>query len=355
MSPKTKSIILTGGGSGGPVTPLLALAGDLRGEGYDLRWIGTKNGIERPMVEEQHIAFDAIAAGKLRRYFSLKNLIDPFKIGVGFFQALTILNRIKPSLVMSAGGFVSVPVAWAAWVLRIPVLIHQQDIRPGLANKLMAPCAAAVTVTFEKSLGDYGNRACWTGNPVRPEFRQVREAAEGGARGQSGELPNLLVLSGGTGAEAINDLVARSVHGLSDFCSITQVSGKHATSVPQAEKHYTPVEFLNAVQMAKAMQTADLVVTRAGLGTLTELSYLGKATIVIPMPHSHQEDNAEYLKKHDAALVCHQMDMHTDSFIELVRDVLADTQLRADLGHHLRESIKAGNEALLKVIKDLTA
>ena len=166
-------IILTGGGSGGPVTPLLALADDLRAGGFDIAWIGTRAGIEKQIVSEAAIPYHSIAAGKFRRYFSWHNIIDPFKILVGFFQSISLLTTLGPRLVITAGAFVSVPVVWAAWALRIKVIVHQEDIRPGLANRLMAPCADVVTVTFEESLKDYGNKARWTGNSVRQEFRNA--------------------------------------------------------------------------------------------------------------------------------------------------------------------------------------
>ena len=162
---KKNKIMLTGGGTGGSVSPLLAVVDELKKQGdyYSFVWVGTKKGPEKFMVEREGIKFITIANGKLRRYFCLQNFIDPFKIIFGFFQSIKILNKERPKIVMSAGGFVSVPAVWAAGLLRIPVLIHQLDARPGLANKLMAPFASVVTTTFEKSVNDYGNKAEWIG------------------------------------------------------------------------------------------------------------------------------------------------------------------------------------------------
>ncbi|MBU4014724.1 glycosyltransferase, partial [Patescibacteria group bacterium] len=171
MQKNIKKILLTGGGTGGSVAPLLAIS-DVGCRMSDVgkfkfTWIGTRNGVEKQMVQKENIKFISIASGKFRRYFSIKNFIDLFKIIFAFFQSLAILIKEKPALVMSAGSFVSVPVVWAAWLLRVPVLIHQQDVRHGLANKLMAPFANVITVTFEKSLADYGKKAVWTGNPAQ--------------------------------------------------------------------------------------------------------------------------------------------------------------------------------------------
>ena len=162
---KPYKILLTGGGTGGSVAPLLAIAESLTMQ--DFLWLGTKSGPERKMVEEAGIKFKAISGGKLRRYFSFKNLGDIFKIKLGFFQSLFIMLKWRPNLVMSAGSFISVPVVYAAWLLRVPALIHQQDVKAGLANKLMAPFSKVITVAFEKSLADYGKKAIWIGNPVR--------------------------------------------------------------------------------------------------------------------------------------------------------------------------------------------
>ena len=152
---KIKKIILSGGGTAGSVTPLLAIVDEFRKEkldNYEFLWIGTKNGPEKKLVEDAKIKFIKINSGKLRRYFSFRNFSDIFLMIIGFFQSLIVLIKYKPNLMISAGGFVSVPVALASWILRIPILIHQQDARPGLANKIMAFFAKKITVTFEKSL-----------------------------------------------------------------------------------------------------------------------------------------------------------------------------------------------------------
>ena len=165
-----KKIVLTGGGSAGHVTPHFALIPHLEKEGYDLHYIGTETGIERELVEGR-LPYYPISAGKLRRYMDVKNLTDPFRVIKGMFQAYGILRKIRPSLVFSKGGFVTVPVAVAAWVLRIPVVLHESDLTPGLANRLSLPFADHLCLTFPDSLSHVKqNKATVTGTPIRAEI-----------------------------------------------------------------------------------------------------------------------------------------------------------------------------------------
>lgn len=342
------------------MSPLLALVDEIRSRpekaGYDFLWIGTREGVEKPMVEKEGIPYKAIFAGKLRRYFSWKNLLDIIFIKFGFWQALFIMLSWRPDLVITAGGFVSVPVVWAAWILRVPALIHQQDVRPGLANKLMAPFAKVITVTFEKSLADYGKKAVWTGNPVR---KNISSPARSNAFKLKQGLPTILIVGGGTGAKFINDLVAGSINKLTKFCQIihTTGNGKMEKNLPgdiAAEKNYHSFEFLGAEKIAEAMQKADLVITRAGLSTLTELSFLGKPLIIIPIPDSHQEDNARIYAEHDAALVLNQKDLTAEKLIKEIENILSNPQKMTGLKNNISLLSKPrAREDLVKVIEKL--
>lgn len=174
-------IALSGGGTGGPVVPLLSVARVLKRQHQEVEFLffGTISGPELSLVKNEeadlNIKYLAIQSGKFRRYFSWRNFSDLFLIIFAFFQALFLLAKYRPQALFSAGGFVAVPPAWAARILRIPVLIHQQDFRPGLANKIIAPIASSRTVTFEKSLQDYKN-AIWIGNPIDEE--EIKNAQE---------------------------------------------------------------------------------------------------------------------------------------------------------------------------------
>ncbi len=348
MEMKNKLIVLSGGGSGGPVTPLLALAPDLRAAGYELAWVGTMDGVERKMVQEHDITYQAISAGKFRRYFSLQNFFDAFRVLAGFFESLNYLSKKRPALVMTAGGFVSVPLVWAAWALHIKVIVHQQDIRPGLANRLMAPFADVVTVTFEKSLKDFGKKAVWTGNPVRAAFRNVVSRKKEGAR------PRLLVLGGGTGAAALNNLVVDSLPQLLEFADVVHVTGGKTEKNIETKAGYTPYDFLSEERMAQEMADADLVVTRAGLGALTELAYLGKPTIIIPMPGSHQEVNAIYFAEKEAAVVINQEHMQVVDCIAGIKTFLYDGEKRQQVSTKMHSLMKSDAvEALMKLVSEV--
>ncbi len=342
----SKKIILTGGGSGGPVTPLLALADQLRERGYELAWIGTTTGIEKNMVADKSIPFYPIASGKFRRYASLQNIIDLARVKWGFFQSLFLLKKLRPRLIVTAGSFVSVPVVWAGWLLGIPSLVHQQDIRPGLANRLMAPFAKKITVTFEKSLKDYGKKAVWTGNPIQREF--LRHNAD------KPEPHRVLILGGGTGAESINKIVASTVDELTVFCSVVHVTGKQGVVTPTGKAGYTIYNFLSAQRIAEEMSKAEIVVSRAGLGTLSELAYSGKPTLLIPMPDSHQEENATYFADRGAALLFNQKGLRPGMFVSALRNLTGDETKRAELSRNIRASMKVpGNEAMIALIEHL--
>jgi UDP-N-acetylglucosamine--N-acetylmuramyl-(pentapeptide) pyrophosphoryl-undecaprenol N-acetylglucosamine transferase len=358
-----KKILLTGGGTAGSVTPLLAIEEEfttplqspliLRGEvNHEFLWIGTKSGVEREMVKKVGVEFKAIASGKLRRYLSWRNFIDPFKILIGFFQAVFIILKWKPDIVMSAGGFVSVPVIWAAWLCRVPILIHQQDARPGLANKLMAPFARVVTVTFEKSLADYGKKAVWTGNPVRKSIRNY-ESRITNFFNLPNDKPVILAVGGGTGAGFLNNLIFDSVEELKEFYNIILITGKDkkpSFQFPTAPADrqalsFQCFEFLDVEQMAEALRLANVVVSRCGMNFLCELSYLGKPSVLIPIPDSHQEENARIFRDQEAAIVLDQKKLTPEELISDIKKILSDENFQKKLSLNIRKVIRTEGAA----------
>jgi UDP-N-acetylglucosamine--N-acetylmuramyl-(pentapeptide) pyrophosphoryl-undecaprenol N-acetylglucosamine transferase len=358
LKQRIKKIILTGGGTAGSVSPLLAIADDLKSSfvppggttedkgGFEFLFIGTKKGIEKQMVKEAGIPYRSIAAGKWRRYFAWQNFFDIFKIKLGFWQAFFIILKEKPDLVISAGSFVAVPVVWAAWLLRVPVLVHQQDVRPGLANKMMAPFARVITVTFEKSLTDYGKKAVWTGNPTRFSISDLRFSNDEAIKrfDLKNNLPVIFIYGGGTGAEAINKLVEAGLDNMLGFCQVIHSTGKDKMNAKRHE-NYHPYEFLNAEEMAAALNIADLVVSRAGLGALTEISVLGKPAIIIPMPDSHQEDNAALLLEKNAALILNQKILTADEFVVDIGELLKNEELKNIYSRNIKGLMKEGANA----------
>jgi UDP-N-acetylglucosamine--N-acetylmuramyl-(pentapeptide) pyrophosphoryl-undecaprenol N-acetylglucosamine transferase len=363
---KTKKIILSGGGTAGPVMPLLALHQQLlqdQPSSFDFLWVGTYDGPERSMIESSGIAFRSIPAGKLRRYLSWRNFTDIFRVAAGFISAFKLVHAEKPDLIVSAGAFVSVPLVWAGWLKRVPILIHQQDARPGLANRLSAPFASSISVTFQPSLKHFGSKAVWTGNPVRREIMEyhiaVNEAIQKmGLRGDKRRI--VLIMGGGTGALAINQLVAKALPRLTEFCQIIHITGRKKGNIPELEqaelenRNYKRFDFLQTDGLIKAYTVADIVVSRCGLGTLTELAYLGKPSILIPMPGTHQEDNADLFAREEAALVADQRELDAKSFAGLVSGLVHNPEKREKLSRNIRKVMQSNaNEAMAGVVRSL--
>ena len=339
-------IALSGGGTGGPVVPLLNVAKVLgcRHPEVEFLFFGTARGPEVSLVANEQnnlrIKYLAIGAGKFRRYFSWRNFSDFFVLGGAFFQSLYLLAKYRPRVIFTVGAFVAVPPAWAARLLGIPVFMHQQDIRPGLANQLIAPFSASKTVAFEKSLADYRG-AVWIGIPV--DEREMSEAPKNVAATRdryhlSADKPLLLITGGGTGAESLNELVLASLP-LINNCQIIHLSGDGKKRA-ENDDNYQSFAFLPHTEILKLIAASDLVVSRCGLSTLTELSLLAKPAILIPMPKSHQEENAALFS--EAALVLSQEQLTPAALAENIQKLLADKKQAALFSEEIKKIIKPG-------------
>ncbi|MEI6835611.1 MAG: glycosyltransferase [Candidatus Falkowbacteria bacterium] len=345
MPDKKIKIMLSGGGTGGPVVPLLAIAREFYLKYPETTFIfaGTHQGPEKLLVEEAAldlpIKFVPMLSGRLRRYVSFKNFTDLFNIGGAFFESIYLLKKEKPDLVMSVGAFVSVPLVWAAKFLNIPVLIHQQDLRPGLANRLMARAASLITVTFAESLKAYPERAVLTGNPYSLPTLLTKEAI---FKEYNLDLsrPLILVFGGGTGSVSINEAVVGNLDELLKITQIIHLSGA-GKKISESRTGYFATEFLNYAKILAVMFACDLVIARPGLGTLTDLSALKKASILVPMPNSHQEDNAEACAAEGAALYVEQKDL-SNKLVRLVGDLLGNPDKRQELENKMASIIKPG-------------
>ena len=267
-----KSIVLTGGGTSGHVTPNIALVPKLKSKGYNIYYIGSKNGIEKQLIEKEGIPYYGISAGKLRRYFDVKNFTDIFRIVGGFGQALSILRKIKPDVVFSKGGFVSCPVVWAAWSLRIPVIIHESDMTPGLTNKLSMPFAKKVCYTFpetEKYLVQ--QKACFTGLPVREEITSGDRIKGYKLCGFSGIKPVVMVIGGSQGSEIINKTVRSALTELLQNYQVVHICGKGNTKAELEKiKGYKQFEYVNE-ELPHIFACADIFISRAGATVLFEI------------------------------------------------------------------------------------
>ncbi len=333
---------MTGGGTLGSVSPLLAVVEQLKAEGDKITFVGTVRGPERTLVEEAGIPFFTIVAPKLRRYLSLWHLAVPFQLGFGLWQALVIVARQRPQVIVSAGGYVAVPLVWVGWFFRIPSVIHQQDIQPSLTNKLLAPCASRITVGFESSLQDYpAKKTSWIGNPVRdltPTTNRLK---------LDDSLPTVMIFGGGTGAKAINQLVTKE---LCDSMNVVHITGRGRGAGSFSHPRYHAYELLGE-EMKEAYASAAVVVARAGLGTITELAALKKPAIIIPMPNTHQEPNAQLLKEREAAVVLDQRELTPESFRGQIQLLLGSSAQQEKLSTNLGALFpEESNQQFIKAI-----
>jgi len=303
-------ILLIGGGTLGSVTPLLALRDHLGSSGghddFTYLFVGTPNGPERVLAGEADIPFLPVTAPKLDRFLAPRLLGLPFLFVYATFQALRIVMRFKPDVMVSAGSYVAVPFSCVGRLLGVPSVLHQMDIRPGLSNMLMLKSAAAVCVSVEGLRGAFpSGRTFVTGIPVRREISEALERKTEFARdaedkfGLDPSVPTLLVVGGGTGALQLNRLVEGSIRGLTEIANVIHVTGIGKSGVSIADPRYKSFPLLSAREMGEALAATDLIVSRAGMGFISELTVTEKPFVLVPMPDSHQERNAEYF--HDQA------------------------------------------------------
>lgn len=333
MNPPNKKIILSGGGSGGPVAPLLAVAAELKKMDSEVEFlfVGTNSGPEKQMAEQAGIKFVAIPAAKFRRYFSFANVTDIFVLIKGLFAANKIIKNFKPAIVFGAGGYVAVPVSWMAKFHNVKVAVHQQDAKVGLANRLISPFSDIVTTAFERTAKEFVSGlpffsstvkpgAEWTGNPVRAEFFTPANKDTHEKFGIKDEFPVMLVVGGATGATQINQVVVEALPELVKSHQVIHITGPGKNTAVFKHAHYHAFEFLSE-EYPEALKIADMVITRAGLSSIAELSVLGKIAIVVPIPNSHQEYNAKILKERAAAVVLNSQEFTATDLPRIVTSV----------------------------------
>lgn len=280
-----KKIVMTGGGTAGHVTPNIALIPSLREAGYEISYIGSYEGIEKRLIEEQNIPYYGISSGKLRRYFDPKNFTDPFKVVKGLAQAVSLLKKIKPDIVFSKGGFVSVPVVLAAKICHIPAIIHESDITPGLANKIAIPGATKVCCNFPETLKYLPKeKAVYTGSPIRQELLSGNaDAALTFCKLPAKSKPVLLIIGGSTGSKVINTIVRASLPTLLKNYLIIHLCGKNNLDASlEGMAGYVQLEYAGK-ELADLFALSDIVISRAGANAIFELLALRKPNILIPL------------------------------------------------------------------------
>lgn len=324
-----KRIILTGGGTAGHVTPNLALIPRLVGDGYEVHYVGTEKGIEKKLTEQvDGVTFHAVSAGKLRRYFSLQNFVDPFRVLKGMFQAAGIVRRLKPNIIFSKGGFVSVPVVAGGKLCGVPVLLHESDMTPGLANKLCAPFAKKICVSFEDTLGHVNaKKGVFTGTPIRASLYEGDAEAGFALCGfEDRAKPVMLVMGGSLGAQALNEAVAGALGNLLSHFNVVHICGKGKAN-ETAKTGYKQFEYLDA-ELPHVMALADIVVSRAGANAVFEFLALKKPALLVPLPKSASRGdqilNAQYFEQRGFARVAYQETLTAQSLLDDVLALLGD-------------------------------
>ena len=323
-----KRIVLTGGGTAGHVTPHLAILPHLLREGYDVHYIGTEEGIEHKMMTMEGVTYHAVKSGKLRRYFDWKNFTDPFRVIAGAFQSGRLMGKLKPDVCFSKGGFVSVPVVIGAWLHGVPVVCHESDLTPGLANKITSKFAKRIATTFPECAKALGEKAACTGTPMRPQiFSGTRE---GGLKltGFSGKRPVLIMMGGSIGAQRVNEALRAALPRLLETMDVLHLTGKgNLDESLNTMPGYKQFEFLTD-DLPDALACADLVLSRAGSNAICEFQALKKPMLLVPYPkgasRGDQILNAESFRKRGLCHVLAQENMTADTLYEAILNLQKD-------------------------------
>lgn len=345
-----KKIVLTGGGTAGHVMPNLALIPELRRKGWEIDYIGSQTGIEKELLSKTDIPYHAIATGKLRRYFSVKNFTDPFRVVHGLWQSVAILKKIRPDVVFSKGGFVSVPVVVAAFLNRIPVILHESDLTPGLANRLSLPFATMVCTTFPETIAHLPkDKSHLTGNPIRAELLQGSQ--ENGLRlcHFNSEKPVLAVLGGSLGSVTINRAIRAILPDLLPHFQVVHICGKGNVDPQSEQPGYCQFEFIDK-ELPDVLAAATLCVSRAGSNFIFELLALKKPNLLIPLSRAASRGdqilNAQSFAKQGFSAVLPEEELSSET---LYKSIITLFQKRQDYICRMEQSNL--RDAVSEVIK----
>ena len=350
-------IVLAGGGTAGHVTPNIALIPTLRQNGFDeIHYVGT-NGIEKKLIEQEGIPFHEIQAGKLRRYLDMQNIKDIGRIFKGTSQAKKILKELKPDVVFSKGGFASCPVVWAAKQLNIPIVLHESDITPGLANKLCLPFADKICYAFlETGAHLPKDKAIYTGIPIRPSILSGKRENGLSFCGFDGSKPILTVIGGSQGSQYLNETVLLSLNKLLKTFDVCHICGKGNINRELLNlKGYAQFEYIHS-ELADVMQATDLFVSRAGATTIFEFLALHKPSVLIPLSRGSRGDqilNAASFEKQGYAKKLDESTLTEQTFLSAIDEVFKN---RAKYAENLKKAnVTESAETIGKIIVGLAS
>jgi len=339
-----KKIIATGGGTGGHIIPTLSVINKLKElEDIEILYVGSATGMEATIVPAHGIAFRGIHCGKLRRYFSLENFTDMFKVWAGFFQSLNIIRSFKPDVIFAKGGYVTVPVGLAGGIMGVPVIAHESDTVTGLSNKILLRFLKGISLGFpvDNYPPDVQKKGKYTGSPINPAVMKISLTEKNEAVKYFGferAMPILVVTGGSQGARALNNAIKDILNDLLPSVQILHQSGEldypslceFAEKIPDnLKKNYKLFSFITD-DMPLALQSADLVLTRGGANTLSELTVLKKPSIIIPLPkaaNNHQLKNARVIEQHGAGIIIEQSNLTKDLLLKTIKDLIADRDM----------------------------
>ena len=347
-----KRILFTGGGTAGHVTPNIALMEPLLREGWQVYYIGSENGIEKELIAGlPEVRYHSISTGKLRRYFSWQNFIDPFRVIKGYFQARKLIREIHPDVIFSKGGFVSVPVVLGAG--KVPVVAHESDYSPGLSNRIASRFTDKVCLSFEDTLADVpSGKGIFTGTPIRPALYSGSRERALAFTGYSGEKPVLLVMGGSLGAQKLNELVRAALPQLCERYDVIHLCGKGKNDCDCVACGYQQHEYIGKA-LPDLFALSDVVLSRAGANSVFELLALNKPSVLVPLPSASSRGdqllNANYMEKKGYAKVVDQNTATPESLVAAIDEVY---QQRGQYTERMCEDTRSdGTEAILEIIK----
>lgn len=329
-----RTIILTGGGTAGHVSLNQALIPEITGMDYSVEYIGSKNGIEKELITDSHpdVKYHAISSGKLRRYFSVKNFTDPFRVAAGLAQAMNILRKSKPAAIFSKGGFVSVPVAMAGKLMGIPVIIHESDVTPGLANKIAMPFADHIFTVFKETMQHVPKeKSTCTGSVIRSELMDGSAAKGREICHFENDFPVLLIMGGSQGSEVINTAIRSNLANLLETFNVIHLCGKgNIDESLEKMDQYCQFEYVTH-ELSHLLHMTDFVVSRAGSNSIFEFLALKKPMLLIPLSKQKSRGdqilNAELFRKNGFAIVLEEEEANPERFLKAMEQLKADEEL----------------------------
>lgn len=350
---RNKKIVFTGGGTAGHVTPNIALIQQLLSEGWQVHYIGSETGIEKELIGAiEGVRYHAISTGKLRRYFSWQNFIDPFRVVKGWFQARRLIREIRPDVVFSKGGFVSVPVVLGAG--KAPVVAHESDFSPGLSNRIASRFTDKVCVSFEDTLVCVPHgKGVFTGSPIRPALYEGSRERALEFTGFSGEKPVLLVMGGSLGAQKLNELLRAALPQLCGTYDVVHLCGRGKMDCDCVTCGYIQYEYIDR-ELADLFALADVVLSRAGANAVFELLALNKPSVLVPLSKASTRGdqllNARYFEKKGYALTLDQDTATPESLCLAIDEVYRD---RAKYAEAMRAETRAdGTLTILELLRE---